>query len=87
MTLIQPLPIEVVAITNNNIKQLQSINIATLPVRYTDKFYSDLLVQYNHDYLKFAIWNGFTVASVCARVEKIDGNSTIIYTCYYYLYY
>ena len=82
MTITVPLEVEIVAITPNNLKQLQSINIATLPVRYTDKFYNDLLVQYNHEYLKFAIWNGFTVAAVCARVEKIDGiyNITITIT-------
>jgi len=81
MTITVPLDVQIVAITPNNLKQLQSINIATLPVRYTDKFYNDLLVQYNHEYLKFAIWNGFTVAAVCARVEKIDGinNITTIY--------
>ena len=74
MTITNPLNVQIVEITPNNLKQLQAINIATLPVRYTDKFYSDLLVQYNHDYLKFAIWNGFTIAAVCARVEPIDGN-------------
>ena len=86
MTITVPLDVQIVAITPNNLKQLQSINIATLPVRYTDKFYNDLLVQYNNEYLKFAIWNGFTVAAVCARVEKIDGinNITIIYYHYHY---
>ena len=77
MTITVPLDVQIVAITPNNLKQLQSINIATLPVRYTDKFYNDLLVQYSNEYLKFAIWNGFTVAAVCARVEKIDGINNI----------
>lgn len=74
MTITAPLAIEIVSITPANLKQLQSINISTLPVRYTDKFYNDLLLQYNNDYLKFAVWNGFNIAAVCARVEKIDDN-------------
>lgn len=55
-----------------NLQQLRMININTLPVRYSDKFYRDLLEKYNSDYLRFAFWNGFAVAAVCARLEDYD---------------
>ena len=44
-----------------NLKQLQTINISTLPVRYTDKFYKDLLVNYPQELLQFAFWNGYVI--------------------------
>ncbi len=55
-----------------NIQQLKALNIATLPVRYSDKFYRDLISNYTTEYLKYAIWNGFVVAAVCARLETSD---------------
>ena len=53
-----------------NVKQLQTLNVSSLPVRYSDKFYRDLLTNGNEKYQKFACWNGFTIGAVCARVEK-----------------
>lgn len=40
-----------------------------LPVRYTDKFYRELIAKAPEEYLKFAFWNGFAVGSVCSRLE------------------
>lgn len=56
-------------ITPANLQQLRVLNAATLPVRYSDKFYNDLLNIYSHDYLKFAFANGFVVGGICARIE------------------
>lgn len=53
-----------------NILQLKILNTATLPVRYSDKFYRDLLENYTNKYMKFAFWNGFVVGGICARVEN-----------------
>ena len=41
-----------------------------LPVRYTDKFYRELIAKAPEEYLKFAFWNGFAVGSVCSRLES-----------------
>ena len=57
-----------------NILQLKVLNTATLPVRYSDKFYRDLLDNYTNKYMKFAFWNGFVVGGICARVENSDKN-------------
>lgn len=51
--------VEIGNITPANLKQLQTINISTLPVRYTDKFYTDLLNLYSQEYLQYAFWNGY----------------------------
>ncbi len=48
---------------------MKTINISTLPVRYSDKFYKDILLDSDHKILKFAFYNGFTVGAVCARIE------------------
>ena len=66
------LKVEIDNITAANVQQLKTINISTLPVRYSDKFYRDLIEQGNHKYMQFAYWNGFTVGGMCARVESMD---------------
>ena len=63
------LDVQIVDINKNNIEQLRVVNSSTLPVRYSDKFYKDLVEKGFAEYLKFATWNGFTVAAVCARIE------------------
>lgn len=69
---IKPLKVQLGNVTPANILQLKSINISTLPVRYTDKFYKDLIANGPHENLKFAFWNGFAIGAVCARIEVHD---------------
>ena len=64
--------IELGSITPANFQQLKTINVNTLPVRYTDKFYSDLVLNCPSDLLQFAYWNGFVIGAVCARIEPHD---------------
>jgi hypothetical protein len=70
---------EVGAITKANIKQLRLINIHTLPVRYSDKFYDELLDRYDHTYLKYAFASGFAIGAVCARIEKEENSHVKLY--------
>lgn len=74
MPISQPLPVQLAEVTPANLQQLKQINISTLPVRYTEKFYDELLSKIKPEYLKFAFWNGFAVAAVCARVEPLEGH-------------
>jgi ribosomal protein S18 acetylase RimI-like enzyme len=69
---VQPLDVLINDINTANLAQLRVLNVSTLPVRYTDKFYKDLLTNGFAEYLKFASWNGFAVAAVCARIEPHD---------------
>jgi N-alpha-acetyltransferase 50 len=72
MPVAEHLDVQITDINNNNIEQLKLINVTTLPVRYTDKFYKDLLEKGSREYLKFATWNGFQVGATCARIEAHD---------------
>jgi ribosomal protein S18 acetylase RimI-like enzyme len=67
-----PLSIQLGNISTANLEQLKVINNDTLPVKYTDKFYKDLLINYPQELLQYAFFNGFTVGAVCARIEPHD---------------
>mmetsp|Transcript_21077 Transcript_21077/g.35361 ORF Transcript_21077/g.35361 Transcript_21077/m.35361 type:complete len:171 (-) Transcript_21077:1688-2200(-) len=63
------LPFQLGDVSPANVQQLRILNTNTLPVRYSDKFYRELLDKYGTDYMKFCFWNGFVVGGVCARIE------------------
>ena len=63
------LPFQLGEVNPANLQQLRALNLSTLPVKYSDKFYRELIANYSTDYMKFAFWNGFVVGGVCARVE------------------
>ena len=67
------LNVQIGDITPANVAQLKTLNVTTLPVRYSEKFYKDLVSCGNQKYMKFAYWNGFAVGGVCARVEANEG--------------
>lgn len=63
------LPFQLGEINPANLQQLRVLNVKTLPVRYSDKFYEDLIPKYTSEFLQYAFWNGFVVGAVCARLE------------------
>ena len=63
------LAVEIGDVTPANIEQFKTLNVSALPVRYSTKFYKDLLDNVPPKYIKFAFWNGFAVGSICCRVE------------------
>lgn len=65
--------------TEANAAQLKTLNMIALPVRYTDKFYKELIAKTPEEFLKFAFWNGFAVGSVCSRLEPQEGDTNKIY--------
>lgn len=73
------LPYELGDVNPANIQQLRTVNATTLPVKYTDKFYRELIDNYTAEYMKFCFWNGFVVGAVCARLEGRDTESCKLY--------
>lgn len=70
------LDVEIGDVTPANLQQFRLINTTTLPVTYSNKFYNELLSKINSQYLKFAIFNGITIGTVCARIEKVDDSDS-----------
>ena len=57
-----------------NITQLRVLNTATLPVRYQDKFYRDVLEK-EDKLTQLAYYDDVLVGALCGRVEPIQGTS------------
>jgi N-alpha-acetyltransferase 50 len=63
------LPFQLGDLNPANLQQLRMLNLSTLPVKYSDKFYRELIDNYSTEYMKYCFWNGFIVGAICARVE------------------
>jgi len=72
-------PFELGDVNPANLQQLRTINANTLPVKYSDKFYRELIDNYTAEYMKFCFWNGFVVGAVCARLEGRDTDACKLY--------
>jgi hypothetical protein len=62
----QPLEIELADVTEQNLLQLRTLNMSYLPVRYSDKFYRELLANTPKEFLKFGLSRNlsFSVQSI-----------------------
>jgi len=60
-------------ITKDNIGQLRTLNLATFPVTYHDKFYKDILKEETKDLMKLAFHSDNLVGAMCCRIEGPTG--------------
>jgi len=56
-------------VTDKNVDQLRKLNLAIFPVRYNDKFYSDLAAAPTQAYTHLAYFNDILVGAICCRIE------------------
>jgi len=63
------LPIDFGDLTEKNLGQLKVLNAAIFPVKYNDKFYTDLLLPGREDLTKLAYYSDMLVGAVCCRLE------------------
>ena len=50
---------------------VKRINRSTLPVRYSDKFYKQLLADASNSILRIAKWKGVSVGAICCRLDPV----------------
>eukprot|EP00428_Durinskia_dybowskii_P084850 CAMPEP_0170438802 /NCGR_PEP_ID=MMETSP0117_2-20130122/45439_1 /TAXON_ID=400756 /ORGANISM="Durinskia baltica, Strain CSIRO CS-38" /LENGTH=163 /DNA_ID=CAMNT_0010699069 /DNA_START=32 /DNA_END=523 /DNA_ORIENTATION=- len=79
MTSLVGQPFQLGDVSPANLQQLKVVNLNTLPVKYSEKFYRELIDNYTTEYMKYCIWNGFVVGAVCARVEGRDTDDSKLY--------
>merc|ERR1712146_586949 len=62
-----------------NVEQLRKLNLAVFPVRYNDKFYSDLANNPNQSFTHLAYFSDILVGAICCRIEAQEGNAYKVY--------
>ena len=63
------LPVTFGRITQQNIKQLKTLNVNTFPVLYGPKFYKGI-TKTPSQFTKYAYYQGLVVGAICCRIES-----------------
>jgi ribosomal protein S18 acetylase RimI-like enzyme len=65
-------------VSPKNIEQLRSLNLAVFPVKYNEKFYTDL-ANANTPFTHLGYFSDILVGAICARVEQQEGSRFKLY--------
>lgn len=57
-------------LTDKNVGQMRMLNEFLYPIRYQDKFYTDILVQ--HEWSQYVFLRDVLVGAICCRLEPTD---------------
>lgn len=63
------LSFDFIPITPANVKQVKVLNLALFPVRYSEKFYKDLVKEENVDMTRLAFDHGNLIGAICTRYD------------------
>jgi len=58
-----------VSVNPNNIGTLRKLNTVLFPIKYSERFYKDVLLPEHEDYCQLIYYNDIPVGTVCCRIE------------------
>ncbi|KAG9092017.1 hypothetical protein FS749_016064 [Ceratobasidium sp. UAMH 11750] len=62
--------VSLASLTPNNLGTLRKLNSVLFPIRYSEKFYRQVLEPELEDFCKLIYYNDIPVGAVCSRIEK-----------------
>jgi len=71
--------IKIGTVTAKNVEQLRKLNLAVFPVRYNDKFYTDIAAASVQDYTHLAYFSDILVGAIAGRAETQEGGAFKVY--------
>ncbi|KAH9957916.1 acyl-CoA N-acyltransferase [Russula dissimulans] len=60
------------SLTQNNLGTVRKLNSVLFPIKYSEKFYSEILLPEVEDFCKLIYFNDIPVGTVCCRIEAKD---------------
>ena len=70
------LDIQIGDVTLANLEQFKTLNVYALPVKYSTKFYKELLDKVPKELIKIAFHNGFAIGAICCRIDIEESSNT-----------
>ncbi|KAF8606184.1 N-acetyltransferase NAT13, partial [Ceratobasidium sp. AG-I] len=65
--------VSLASLTPNNLGTLRKLNSVLFPIRYSEKFYKEVLEPELEEFCKLIYYNDIPVGAVCSRIEKGRG--------------
>ncbi|KAJ3535502.1 hypothetical protein NMY22_g6463 [Coprinellus aureogranulatus] len=60
------------SLTENNLGTVRKLNSVLFPIKYSEKFYQDILAPEVEDFCKLVYYNDIPVGTICCRFENKD---------------
>ncbi|KAF8973133.1 hypothetical protein BDZ97DRAFT_1779570 [Flammula alnicola] len=64
-------------ITPNNLGTVRKLNSVLFPIKYSEKFYSDILLPEVEDFCQLVYYNDIPVGTICCRLEAKNGQNIL----------
>ncbi|KAI0305762.1 acyl-CoA N-acyltransferase [Multifurca ochricompacta] len=69
------------SLTPNNLGTVRKLNSVLFPIKYSEKFYSEILLPEVEDFCKLIYYNDIPIGTICCRIEtKDDANHLYLLT-------
>lgn len=65
------------SLTENNLGTVRKLNSVLFPVKYSEKFYRDILAPEVEDFCKLVYYNDIPVGTICCRFENKDNQNQL----------
>ncbi|KAJ6587154.1 acyl-CoA N-acyltransferase [Mycena vulgaris] len=65
------------SLTPNNLGTVRKLNSVLFPIKYSEKFYTDILLPEVEDFCKLVYYNDVPVGTICCRLENKDGQVSL----------
>ncbi|KAI0775735.1 acyl-CoA N-acyltransferase [Trametes elegans] len=65
------------AVTPNNLGTVRKLNSVLFPIKYSEKFYHDIVQPDVEDFCQLIYYNDIPVGTMCGRVEVKDGQAKL----------
>jgi ribosomal protein S18 acetylase RimI-like enzyme len=66
------------SLTPNNLGTVRKLNSVLFPIKYTEQFYSEILLPEVEDFCKLIYYNDIPVGTICCRLES-KGSASHLY--------
>ncbi|KAI0743558.1 acyl-CoA N-acyltransferase [Daedaleopsis nitida] len=68
-----PTRVSFASVTANNLGTVRKLNSVLFPIKYSDKFYSDIVQPEVEDFCQLIYYNDIPIGTMCCRLEVKDG--------------
>ncbi|KIY74385.1 N-acetyltransferase NAT13 [Cylindrobasidium torrendii FP15055 ss-10] len=65
------------AVTQNNLGTVRKLNSVIFPIKYSEKFYQDIVNPELEEFCKLVYYNDVPVGTICCRFETKDGQTNL----------
>ncbi|KAH9935302.1 acyl-CoA N-acyltransferase [Fomitopsis serialis] len=69
--------VSLASLTPNNLGTVRKLNSVLFPIKYSDKFYQDVLLPEAEEFCKLIYYNDIPVGTICCRMETVEGKTRL----------